>query len=108
MDENIGRQCTRCQHKMYPSHPRCPNCKGTSFRTFEFGEGRLVTRTVLFATNRGMRAPVTLGIAEFEGGVRAIGEIPSDLRIGAKIEFTVSKAGKKESGHHYVRFKKAA
>ena len=106
MSENIGKQCTRCYHKMYPPHPRCRNCKGTSFKSFEFGRGRLLTRTILYVTNKDVKSPVTLGIAEFEGGVRAIGGIPSDIRIGAEVELTVRKTGKEESRYHNIQFKK--
>jgi len=55
-------------------------------------EGRVLTYTVLTATPSGVPRPLQLAIAEFEGGVRLIGQVSNGKpEIGSRVTLRESK-----------------
>lgn len=84
----IGFKCKSCGRVMYPKHDRCLSCKGMEFEEVELGkETKLITYTKLYAVPEGIEMPpLVLGIVEFPGGVRAMGQlITDDPKIGMKL-----------------------
>ncbi len=101
----IGKTCCKCSNKIYPSHSRCPNCKGTVFEEFELTNGRVITHTTVYATSTGVKSPLSLAIIEFDSGVRALCQITGKLEtnLSVKPEFAVlrKKKGKTLKGLRY-------
>ncbi len=92
MMEVKGFKCTSCGFATFPKHTRCPRCKGKDFSELGLNEGRLMTYTVLNATPPGVPKPLQLAIAEFEGGVRLIGQVSSGRpEIGSRVRLVESK-----------------
>jgi len=83
-----GVKCNRCGKIAYPSRPVCLRCKGREFTEIAIGgKGKLVTFTYLYAVPEGItQLPLTLGIVEFENGVRVTGQIESkNVAIGDEL-----------------------
>ncbi|MEM2907821.1 MAG: Zn-ribbon domain-containing OB-fold protein [Candidatus Hadarchaeales archaeon] len=89
MDQKFkGFKCKSCGRIMYPKHERCLSCKGTDMEEVELGNRcTLVTYTKLYTLPEGIEMPpLTLGIVEFGGGIRAFGQIVTDEpKIGMKL-----------------------
>jgi uncharacterized OB-fold protein len=88
MNGVTGHKCQSCGYVMYPSHFRCLHCGGREFEEIEPGEtGKLVTYTEIFNLPWGIdERSRTIGIVEFEGGVKAMGQIKADKpKIGMKL-----------------------
>jgi hypothetical protein len=84
-----GHKCKNCGYVMYPSHLRCLNCGGREFEEIEPGEtGKLVTYTEIFNLPWGIdERSRTIGIVEFEGGIKAMGQIKVEKpKIGMKLK----------------------
>ncbi|MFQ5838685.1 MAG: Zn-ribbon domain-containing OB-fold protein [Thermoplasmata archaeon] len=78
-------ECEACGRLTYPVHFLCHDCGSRKFEEVEVSEGTLLTYTVIHAPPPGVPSPLTLGIAEFEGGVRALGQLSEPMEIGAKV-----------------------
>ena len=84
-----GQRCKNCGYVMYPSHSRCLHCGGREFEGIETaGRGRLVTYTEIFNLPWGIdERSRTVGIVEFENGVKAMGQIKVETpKIGMKLK----------------------
>ena len=84
-----GHKCKACGYVMYPSHLRCLHCGGREFEEIEPGDrGKLVTYTEIFNLPWGIdERSRTIGIVEFEDGVKAMGQIKADHpKIGMKLK----------------------
>lgn len=82
-------KCKNCGYVMYPRHFRCLNCGGREFERIEPGEkGKLVTFTDVYGLPWGIDERVrTIGIVEFEDGVKAMGQIKAQKpKIGMKLK----------------------
>lgn len=79
-------RCTACGRLGFPRHRVCPNCRGEDFEQVELGEGTLLTYTVLHVPPPGVEGPVRLGIAAFEGGVRALGQLVEPAEVGDRVQ----------------------
>lgn len=79
-------RCRRCQALAYPAHRLCRACRHDAFQEVSLGEGTLLTYTVLHVPPPGVPAPLTLGIAEFEGGVKALGQVVGEAAVGLRVE----------------------
>lgn len=83
-----GFKCKGCGRVFYPKRTRCLDCRREDFEEVDLGDKcRLLTFTELYALPRGIdRVPLRLGIVEFEGGVKAFGQIETDdqhrIRVG--------------------------
>jgi uncharacterized OB-fold protein len=89
MNGVTGHKCQSCGYVMYPSHFRCLHCGGQEFEEIEPGEtGRLVTYTEIFNLPWGIdERSRTIGIVEFENGVKAMGQIKAKRpKIGMKLK----------------------
>jgi hypothetical protein len=76
----VAYKCTKCGRIHYPFHDRCLACKGREFETIKpQGNARLLTFTRIYNLPWGFdQRYLTIGVAEFENGVRAMGQINVD------------------------------
>jgi uncharacterized OB-fold protein len=84
-----GYKCKSCGTVAYPSHFRCLHCGGREFEEVKPGEtGKLVTYTEIFNLPWGIdERSRTIGIVEFEDGVKAMGQIKAKKpKIGMKLK----------------------
>lgn len=73
----VAHQCKKCGKVHYPFHDRCLKCKNREFEEIRpQGNARLLTFTQIFNLPWGYDERfLTIGLAEFENGVRAMGQI---------------------------------
>lgn len=73
-------KCKKCGKIHYPFHDRCLACKGRDFEAIKpAGNARLLTFSRIYNLPWGFdQRYLTIGIAEFENGVRAMGQIKVD------------------------------
>lgn len=87
----VAYKCKKCGKVHYPFHDRCLNCKGREFAQVPFGsKARLVAFTQIFNLPWGFdQRFLVIGVAEFENGARAMGQIEVDslekLKEGMKL-----------------------
>lgn len=87
----IFYRCQRCGRIHHPFHDRCLDCKSRGFDEIRpQGAARLLTYTVIVSLPEGFDQPsLILGVAEFENGARALGQIkvesPKQLRVGMSV-----------------------
>ena len=76
----VAYKCKKCGRIHYPFHDRCLACKGREFATIKpQGNARLLTFTRIYNLPWGFdQRYLTIGVAEFENGVRAMGQINVD------------------------------
>jgi uncharacterized OB-fold protein len=85
-------QCKKCGRIHYPFHDRCLACKGRDFIEIQpQGNVKLLTFTTIYNLPWGFdQRYLVIGIAEFENGVKAMGQIKADfaeqLRIGMTLK----------------------
>jgi uncharacterized OB-fold protein len=89
--ELIAYQCKKCGKVHYPFHDRCLECKGREFEKIKpQGNARLLTFTQIFNLPWGFDERfLILGVAEFENGVKAMGQIKADSIDGLKLGMTL-------------------
>ena len=89
--ELIAYQCIKCGKVHYPFHDRCLACKGREFEKIKpQGNARLLTFTQIFNLPWGFDERfLIIGIAEFENGVKAMGQIKADAIDGLKLGMTL-------------------
>ncbi len=84
----VAYKCKSCGKIHFPFHDRCLACKGREFDTLKpQGRARLLTFTQIFNLPWGFdQRFLFIGVAEFENGVRAMGQIKAtsvdDLKLG--------------------------
>ena len=84
-------KCKKCGKIHYPFHDRCLVCKGREFETIKpQGDARLITFTQIFNLPWGFdQRFLIIGVAEFENGVKAMGQVKADgidqLQIGMMV-----------------------
>jgi uncharacterized OB-fold protein len=73
-------RCKNCGKIHYPYHDRCLDCKGREFEPVKpQGNARLLTFTRIYNLPWGFdQRYLTIGVAEFENGIRAMGQIKVD------------------------------
>lgn len=87
-----GYRCKNCGKIHYPYHDRCLVCKGREFETLKpEGKAKLITYTQIFNLPWGFdQRYLVIGVAEFENGVKAMGQVKADsvdeLDIGMEVE----------------------
>jgi len=89
--ELMAYRCIKCGKVHYPFHDRCLACKGREFeKTKPQGNARLLTFTQIFNLPWGFDERfLIIGIAEFENGVKAMGQIKADSIDGLKLGMTL-------------------
>jgi uncharacterized OB-fold protein len=84
-------RCKKCGKVHYPFHDRCIACKGREFDIVKpQGKAKLLTYTQIFNLPWGFdQRFLIIGVAEFENGVRAMGQINAEsideLKVGMKV-----------------------
>jgi uncharacterized OB-fold protein len=81
--------CKACGAKTYPRHTACPSCGATDFDSLILeGTATLVTFTRVHALSLAYTERfITVGIVEYQGGLRALGRLYVDEpRIGMSLE----------------------
>lgn len=81
--------CRACGTKTYPRHARCPSCGAREFDPVPIaGTAKLLTFTRVHMLSLAFTERfITLGIVEYDDGLRALGRISVDEpRIGMDLE----------------------
>ncbi len=83
MKKEIGitaYRCKKCGKLHHPWHDRCLACKGREFEAVKpQGTAKLITFTRIYNLPWGFdQRYLTIGVVEFENGVRAMGQIKAD------------------------------
>jgi uncharacterized OB-fold protein len=78
--ELVAYKCIKCGKIHYPFHDRCLNCHCREFEEIKpEGKAKLLTATQIFNLPCGFNQRfLIVGIAEFENGVRAMGQVKGD------------------------------
>jgi uncharacterized OB-fold protein len=85
-------QCKNCGKIHYPYHDRCLSCRSREFEKIKpQGKARLLAYTQIFNLPWGFdQRYLMVGVAEFENGVRAMGQIkadsPAELKTGMALK----------------------
>jgi uncharacterized OB-fold protein len=88
----VAYVCKKCGKIHYPYHDRCLACKGRDFEPLKpRGNVRLLTFTRIYNLPWGFdQRYLTIGVGEFENGVRAMGQINAGedfpLKLGMVME----------------------
>ena len=87
-------QCKKCSKIHYPFHDRCMVCKGREFEIIApQGKAKLLTYTQIFNLPWGFdQRFLIIGVAEFENGIKAMGQVNASSVDELKLGMTV-KAG---------------
>ncbi len=84
----VAFKCKSCGKLHFPFHDRCLACKGREFDTVRpQGRAKLLTFTQIFNLPWGFdQRFLFIGVAEFENGVKAMGQIQAtsvdELKLG--------------------------
>jgi uncharacterized OB-fold protein len=85
-------RCKKCGKVHYPFHDRCMVCKGRDFEIIKpQGKARLLTYTQIFNLPWGFdQRFLIIGVAEFENGIRAMGQVNAssldELKVGMPVK----------------------
>jgi hypothetical protein len=90
----VAYKCKKCGKLHYPYHDRCLACKNREFDPVEpQGNTRLLTFTRIYNLPWGFdQRYLTIGVVEFENGIRAMGQIDADESADLKIGMTLEPA----------------
>ncbi len=90
----VAYKCKKCGKLHFPFHDRCLACKGREFdKVAPQGNAKLLTFTQIFNLPWGFdNRFLFVGVAEFENGVKAMGQIaanaPEELKLGMTLKPT--------------------
>ena len=78
----VAYRCKNCGKLHFPYHDRCLSCRGREFDQVKpEGEPRLLTYTRIYNLPWGFdQRYLTIGVVEFENGIKAMGQIRADER----------------------------
>ena len=85
-------RCKKCGKVHYPFHDRCMVCKAREFEIIKpQGKAKLLTYTQIFNLPWGFdQRFLIIGVAEFDDGVKAMGQVNAssldELKIGMAVE----------------------
>ena len=85
------KKCVNCGFLQHKSHLRCLKCKHKKFSVVDaLGTCKLLTYTILKAPPAEFRdqSSYTLGVVEFENGIKALGQLTSqeNIMIGMELQ----------------------
>jgi len=108
--ELIAYRCIKCGKVHYPFHDRCLECKGREFEPIKpQGNAKLLTFTQIFNLPWGFDERfLIIGVAEFENGVKAMGQIKADSIDGLKLGMTLKPSWepvRKQAGENVLGLK---
>ncbi len=91
MKEVVAYKCKQCGRIHYPFHDRCLTCKNREFEEIEAtGNAKLLTFTQIFNLPWGFDERfLIIGVAQFENGVKAMGQIDADSVDGLSLGMTL-------------------
>ncbi len=84
--EIVAYKCKKCGKLHYPYHDRCLKCMNREFDKVEpQGNAKLLTFTRIYNLPWGFdERYLTIGVVEFENGIRAMGRIKADEKFALK------------------------
>jgi scaffold protein (connect acetoacetyl-CoA thiolase and HMG-CoA synthase) len=84
--EIVAYKCKKCGKLHFPFHDRCLVCKNREFDQVKpQGNARVLTFTRIYNLPWGFdQRYLTIGVVEFENGVRAMGQINVDEKYNLK------------------------
>ncbi len=108
--ELTAYKCKKCGKVHYPFHDRCLECKGREFEKIKpQGNARLLTFTQIFNLPWGFDERfLIIGVAEFENGVKAMGQIKADSIDELKLGMTLKPSWepvRKQAGENVLGLK---
>lgn len=92
-------KCQQCGKAFFPPKADCPQCVSSNVEWLEISSiGTLLTFTVVNYGPSGFEndTPYTLGIAEFEEGVKVLSRVsreisPEEIKVGMRVKLTPVK-----------------
>lgn len=95
-------RCKNCGTVFRPLRYRCLKCKSRDFEELYLNHGRLVSYTIIYATREGFKAPVRIGLAEFEHGVKLLAQLDCDNpEVGMQV-VAVNADNNENSGNRLI------
>ena len=87
----VAYKCKKCGKLHYPFHDRCLACRNREYEKVEpQGKTKLLTFTRIYNLPWGFdQRYLTIGVVEFENGVRAMGQIHADESYDLKNGMTL-------------------
>ena len=87
----LASLCRACGRAEFPRRTTCPACGADADLALLRGPARLTVSTAVLAQPPGSKveAPYGVGVAEFPQGLRVIGLLVGDPRIGATVDVVV-------------------
>lgn len=84
--EIVAYKCKKCGKLHYPFHDRCLSCKNRDFDQVKpVGKAKVLTFTRIYNLPWGFdQRYLTIGVVEFENGIRAMGQINVDEKFNLK------------------------
>ena len=85
-------KCKKCGRVHYPKHERCLDCKQREFEEIKpEGNAKLLTFTQIFNLPWGFDERfLIIGVAQFENGVKAMGQIKAEDAADLKTGMTLT------------------
>ena len=83
----LAYKCKKCGKIHYPFHDRCLVCRNREFETIKpQGKVKLLTFTRIYNLPWGFdQRYLTIGVGEFENGIKAMGQINADEHTPIKV-----------------------
>jgi uncharacterized OB-fold protein len=106
----IAYKCTKCGRIHYPYHSRCLACKNAEFTEIHpKGRAKLLAYTQIFNLPWGFdQRFLVIGIAEFENGIKAMGQIKVNSLDGIRTGILLNaswEAIREQYGEHIYGLK---
>ena len=104
-------RCKNCGTSYFPPKMDCPSCLGSEVEWFEIkNDGKLVTYTIVHYGPSGFEdeAPYTLGIGEFDDGLKVFGRLSknieeSDIKPGMGIKIVPVKLPGDKIAYEFIK-----
>ena len=104
-------RCKKCGTSYFPPKMDCPSCLGSEVEWFEIkNDGKLVTYTIVHYGPSGFEdeAPYTLGIGEFDDGLKVFGRLSknieeSDIKPGMGIKIVPVKLPGDKIAYEFIK-----
>ena len=104
-------RCKKCGTSYFPPKMDCPGCLDSEVEWFEIkNDGKLVTYTIVHYGPSGFEdeAPYTLGIGEFDGGMKVFGRLSknieeSDIKPGMVIKIAPVKLPDDRIAYEFIK-----
>ncbi len=99
MTSIVAYRCQGCGHTSTIKRLRCSKCRGRDFAEVKLEKGVLTTYTVMNVVRPGYAKPLTIGLADFGEGVKALAQLAiNNPRVGMKVKPAQAVLRKIENG----------